>query len=111
MTEQKKTDDATADAPSFGEALADLEAIVARLEGGQLELEASITEYERGVGLIRRLQTQLADAELKVTELLGEIEDRDDGVPTAASATSAATSAYAPPAGSSVEVLTEDIPF
>lgn len=59
---------------SFGEALAELETLVAQLESGQLELEDSLLRYERGVALIRSLQSRLTQAEQKVTTLLGEIE-------------------------------------
>lgn len=60
---------------SFGEALAELEGMVAALESGQLELEDSLTRYERGVALLRVLQTRLADAQQKVSMLIGEIEN------------------------------------
>jgi exodeoxyribonuclease VII small subunit len=63
---------------AFGEALKELEGIVAALEGGQLELEESLTRYERGVSLLRALQGKLADAQQKVTSLLGELESEDD---------------------------------
>jgi exodeoxyribonuclease VII small subunit len=63
-----------ADQMSFGDALAELEAIVASLESGQLELEDSLTRYERGVALLRGLQVKLADAQQKVTLLIGELE-------------------------------------
>lgn len=59
---------------SFSEALAELEGIVSALEGGQLELEESLSRYERGVVLLKALQSKLADAQQKVTVLLGEIE-------------------------------------
>ena len=59
---------------AFGEALAELEAIVSALEGGQLELEDSLERYERGVALLRSLQIKLADAQQKVTMLIGELE-------------------------------------
>lgn len=59
---------------SFGEALAELDAVVAALESGQLELEDSLTRYERGVTLLRSLQTRLAEAQQKVTMLIGELE-------------------------------------
>jgi exodeoxyribonuclease VII small subunit len=60
---------------SFGEALAELDQIVAQLEGGQLELEDSMARYERGVGLLKSLQTRLAEAQQKVTMLIGELEE------------------------------------
>jgi exodeoxyribonuclease VII small subunit len=59
---------------TFGSALAELDQIVAALEGGQLELEDSLGRYERGVSLLRALQAKLADAQQKVTMLIGEIE-------------------------------------
>lgn len=65
---------------SFGEALSELEAVVAALEGGQLELEDSLGRYERGVALLRALQAKLADAQQKVTVLLGELERETDEV-------------------------------
>jgi len=59
---------------SFGEALTELEGIVSSLEGGQLELEESLSRYERGVSLLRALQVKLGDAQQKVTMLIGELE-------------------------------------
>lgn len=64
---------------AFGEALSELETIVAKLEGGQLELEDSLAQYERGVGLLRALQTKLADAQQRVTMLIGELELEESG--------------------------------
>lgn len=64
----------SADELAFGVALAELEGIVAQLEGGQLELEDSLDRYERGVALLRALQAKIADAQQKVTMLLGELE-------------------------------------
>jgi|GEM_PF-382700 len=59
---------------SFGAALAELDQVVAALESGQLELEESLSRYERGVSLLRALQGKLADAQQKVTMLIGELE-------------------------------------
>lgn len=66
-----------ADELSFGEALKELEGIVAQLEGGQLELEDSMDRYERGVGLLKALQQRLAEAQQKITVLMGELETED----------------------------------
>lgn len=60
--------------PAFGEALSELETIVSQLESGQLELEDSLVRYERGVALLRQLQGTLAEAQQKVTMLIGELE-------------------------------------
>jgi len=61
----------------FSDALAELETIVSALESGQLELEDSIARYERGVALLRACQAQLAEAEQRVTMLMGELESDD----------------------------------
>lgn len=63
---------------AFGEALAELEAIVGALESGQLDLEDSMSRYERGVALLRSLQTKLGDAQQRVTMLLGELESETE---------------------------------
>ncbi len=63
---------------AFGEALAELEAIVKALESGQLGLEDSLERYERGVALLRACQAKLDDAQQRVTMLVGELEDEGD---------------------------------
>jgi exodeoxyribonuclease VII small subunit len=63
---------------SFGDALAELDQVVAGLESGQLELEESLVRYERGVALVRALQAKLADAQQRVSMLIGELEAADE---------------------------------
>jgi exodeoxyribonuclease VII small subunit len=58
------------DAPvSFEAALAELEEIVARMEGGQLPLTESLAAYQRGATLLQYCQTTLKDAEMQVEVL------------------------------------------
>ena len=57
---------------AFEEALQRLEAIVDRLEGGELPLEEALARFEEGVRLSRRLSEQLGAAELRVERLLRE---------------------------------------
>ena len=58
------------DAPaSFEAALAELEGIVARMEGGQLPLAESLSAYQRGAVLLQYCQTTLKDAEMQVEVL------------------------------------------
>ena len=60
----------------FEMALAELEAIVERMEGGKLELEASIATYQRGMALMKHCQQQLTDAEQQIRILEnGELTD------------------------------------
>ncbi len=53
----------------FEAALAELEALVASMETGQLPLEESLNAYRRGAELLQHCQRQLADAEEKVRVL------------------------------------------
>ena len=54
----------------FESAMRDLEAIVERLEQGDLPLEESLAAFERGVNLTRSCQTALKEADQKVEILL-----------------------------------------
>lgn len=65
---------------SFREAMAELDQIVGVLESNTLELEQSLTSYERGVALLRSLKQRLNEAEQKVTVLMGEFEAAPDDV-------------------------------
>ena len=53
----------------FETALSELENIVSSMEGGKLELEASIAAYRRGMELMKHCQAQLADAEEQIRVL------------------------------------------
>ncbi len=55
--------------PTFERALAEIENIVTRMEGGQLSLEQSLTAYKRGAELLKFCQAQLADAQQQVKVL------------------------------------------
>lgn len=57
-------------APDFEASLAELEAIVEKLEQGELSLEDSLRQFERGIQLTRVCQTALTQAEQKVEILL-----------------------------------------
>jgi exodeoxyribonuclease VII small subunit len=50
--------------------LADLEALVAELESGDLPLEKAMQKFEQGIKLTRGCQSALQDAEQKVQLLL-----------------------------------------
>ncbi len=71
MTEAMQTSALPADieALAFDKALAELQAVVGRLEAGGLALEASIELYERGVALHEHCARLLTGAELRVQQL------------------------------------------
>ena len=61
--------------PNFEAALAELEALVASMESGDLSLEQSLTSYQRGAELLKYCQAQLADAHERVRILeAGELK-------------------------------------
>jgi len=60
----------THDSPaSFEAALAELEEIVATMEGGQLPLKESLAAYKRGAALLEYCQSALKDAQQQVQTL------------------------------------------
>lgn len=59
-----------ADLSQFEQAMAELENIVQQLEQGDLSLDASLTQFERGISLVNQSQQQLQSAEQKVQLLL-----------------------------------------
>jgi exodeoxyribonuclease VII small subunit len=82
-----------ANLPDFEQALAELEALVARLERGDMPLDDALKTFERGVELTRQCQGSLKAAQQRVDILLkrsGQAEpepfsvaDSQDGTPPA----------------------------
>ena len=50
----------------FEESIGELEEIVRQLEKGELPLEESLKQFEKGIGLARRCQAVLEQAEQKI---------------------------------------------
>jgi exodeoxyribonuclease VII small subunit len=67
----------SADSPTidFERSLSELEAIVEKLEQGDLTLDESLKQFERGVQLARTCQSALKEAEQKVEILLRKSGD------------------------------------
>lgn len=62
----KTTPAQSAESPGFEQALRELEAIVASMEKGDLDLDPSLAAYQRGIELLKLCQGKLADAEAKI---------------------------------------------
>jgi exodeoxyribonuclease VII small subunit len=62
---------------SFEDTLARLEAVVLKLESGDLPLEEALQAFEEGVGLARTCSARLDDAERRV-HLLTRTPDGED---------------------------------
>ena len=69
--------------PKFEDAISQLETIIDQIESGQIGLEESITQYERGMKLVTRCQSILDDARRRIAELTagpgGKLEIKDQG--------------------------------
>lgn len=71
---------------SFEQAMAELEQLVAKMESGELPLEASVAAYQRGSELVKYCAAQLERVERQVKVLEGDMlkpfateqEDEDD---------------------------------
>src|SRR4249919_3438446 len=66
----------------FEASLDQLEQLVDKMEHGEMSLEESLAAYERGVGLYRRCQSALEQAELRV-RLLSDPGNPDSAEPFA----------------------------
>jgi exodeoxyribonuclease VII small subunit len=65
------------DTPAFEKSLKELEALVAKMEQGNLSLEESLQHFERGIQLTRTCQQALKEAEQKVEILLKKSGQED----------------------------------
>ncbi|AAU28391.1 TPA: exodeoxyribonuclease VII small subunit [Legionella pneumophila] len=55
----------------FEQSITELEEIVRQLEKGELSLEESLKQFEKGISLARRCQNALNQAEQKIETLTG----------------------------------------
>ena len=67
MSTRKKTESLT-----FEQSMQELEAIVHKMEQGELPLEEALQQFERGIQLARLSQQKLKDAEQKVQILMNQ---------------------------------------
>ena len=67
---KKSAQEAEIEAMSFEQAMGALEQIVGQLESGRVDLEQSISLYERGALLKRHCEEKLRSAEMKVEQIV-----------------------------------------
>ena len=72
---QKKEPAENEKSPDFEQSLLELEALVEKLEQGDVPLEEALKTFERGVALTRQCQTALRTAQQKVEVLLARNGD------------------------------------
>ena len=67
MPDKKKKDDISK--LSFEEAIKELGSIVGKIEQGEIPLQDSLTQYERGMSLIQHCQAILKKAEKRIEKI------------------------------------------
>jgi exodeoxyribonuclease VII small subunit len=77
-TDQRPDIDSADQTPDFEQSLSELEALVQKLEQGDVPLEEALKTFERGVALTRQCQTALRTAQQKVEVLLAPSGSRND---------------------------------
>lgn len=68
---------------SFEEAFAKLEAIMAQLEEGGLELDESVALFKEGMALAQRCEQKLNEAELQVEQVMQNAAGAQETLPFA----------------------------
>lgn len=64
---------------SFEKLMEELEAVVKKLEEGNLPLNDSIEEFERGMALVKECRREITKAKQKVTKILENGEETPFG--------------------------------
>lgn len=64
---------------SFEDALTQVESVIESIEAGEIGLEKSLTEYERGVRLLKRCRDILANAEHRIEMLTKDLKPSGKG--------------------------------
>lgn len=70
MAKPKKKE--TTGSPTYEQALGELEALIERIEQGEIGLEQSLTEYRRGAALLKQCRGILETAEQQIEELTAD---------------------------------------
>lgn len=63
---------------SFEKSIKELEEIVSLLEKGDLTLDDSLKQFEKGISIARTCQEKLSQAEQKITTLANPLTNKDD---------------------------------
>lgn len=75
---KKKTDkQSELETVSFERAIEELTSIVDKIETGQVPLQQSLEQYEKGMGLIKHCRGILLDAEKRIEEIAAEQGDEE----------------------------------
>ncbi len=62
---------------TFEASMAELEKIVRTLEEGEIPIEKSIEEFEKGIRLVKEMRDFLDSAQKQVSDLIGDINNAE----------------------------------
>ncbi len=74
--EERAPQDGAHEDKSFEECLRALEAVVERIESGELNLEESLATFEEGVGLVQSCNRKLSEVERRIEVLTKDPDGR-----------------------------------
>ena len=78
MAQKRKTSKKEIDSLSFEQAIENLTEIVDKIETGQVPLQESLQQYERGMETIKHCRKILLDAEKRIEEIAENEEAGDE---------------------------------
>ena len=78
MAQKRKTSKKEIDSLSFEQAIENLTEIVDKIETGQVPLQESLQQYERGMETIKHCRKILLDAEKRIEEIAENEEEGDE---------------------------------
>ncbi|HTQ79835.1 MAG TPA: exodeoxyribonuclease VII small subunit [Thermoanaerobaculia bacterium] len=79
MSEAKPADAAVqGEAPSFRDSMEELESILERIEGEEIDIDRLGEELRRATYLLELCRTKIRRAEVEVTQIVQSLEERQD---------------------------------
>jgi exodeoxyribonuclease VII small subunit len=67
------------DTPSFREAMDELEGILERIEGEEIDIDRLASELRRAAQLLDLCRGKIRKAEVEVTQIVQSLEEEEDG--------------------------------
>jgi exodeoxyribonuclease VII small subunit len=75
----KKKEETAAETPSFGAAMGELEEILRRIEGEEVDVDRLAEELRRAAELLELCRAKIRKAEVEVTQIVQGLEDDEGG--------------------------------
>lgn len=73
------SDERNEETAKFGEAMEELEAILRRIEGEEIDIDSLAEELKRATELLELCRGKIKKAEVEVTQIVQNLEEEDEG--------------------------------